>query len=220
MNTKDINNIAFFDVDNTIVDGYTQKYFIKFLIKNNKLSRVFILFYAIWFLLYKLHIIKNAGSAIKLYVKYLRGNGVGEMSQLVEEFFDTEIERRIFSGARQEINEQLSKGNKVVLVSMSLFPIIEIIAEHLGVEDFIATDVEVVEGKYTGKIVGRVIEGEHRYQIVKSNIGKHNKKVYFYTDHYTDLPILESVDFPVVVNPDNILYNKALKGGWKILNFS
>ncbi|MBU1202966.1 HAD-IB family hydrolase [Patescibacteria group bacterium] len=220
IDNKDI--LVFFDIDNTIVDGYTQKYFIQFLMNKGKISKKYLLFLAIWFILYKLKVIKNTNRAIKFYVGLLNGLSEQELRNIVDDFFQSKIKNHIFLGALRDVKYHLKNGHNVVFVSMSLKPIVEKIAEYLKVNYVVATNLEILNGVYTGKILGYIIEGDFRLNAIKEYIKMFDSDkliTHFYTDHYSDIPILRLIDSPHVVNPDNILYREAIKNNWEILKY-
>lgn len=219
-NSTKTDKIVFFDVDNTIINGYTQKYFIEYLFKINIISfRVLFLSY-LWFLLYKLHIVKNIKSAVNFYISFLDGWDEDMVTKLVEDFCNLYIKDNFFLEIKRIIEDYKAEGSILVLVSASLEPIVKCVANYLNIDNYIATRLELKDGLYTGKIFGNVAAGDEKLRLVKYFLnlnGNRNIMTYFYSDHFSDEALLNFVDNPFVVNPDKILYNKAKNKGWNII---
>ena len=124
--------VVFFDVDNTILNGYSQRYFIKYLFKNKKINIFYLLTGYVWFLFYKLQIIKSPKKAIEFLVNFFKGWKEKDLESLVDYFFDEYIEGNLFNQAIDEVKEHIKNGHKVVLISTSLEPIVKKIGLFMG----------------------------------------------------------------------------------------
>ena len=95
------------------------------------------------------------------------------------------------------------------------------IAERLGVPHLIATEPEVIEGRYTGNVAGEPCfrEGKvkrlHRWLADK---GMTLERSWFYSDSHNDVPLLDVVDHPVAVDPDETLAALARERGWPVIS--
>jgi len=98
------------------------------------------------------------------------------------------------------------------------------IAHALGIDALIACDVEIIDGRYTGKSVGvpSFREGKiTRVEMWLADMGKtfaDFDETWFYSDSHNDLPLMEKVTHPVAVNADKTLHAHALARGWPIIN--
>jgi len=97
------------------------------------------------------------------------------------------------------------------------------IAKELGVEHLVATDIEEVEGKFTGKPKGTPCFREGKIARVDEWLAAQGKRLgdfesWFYSDSLNDLPLLERVDHPVAVDPDPTLFAHAKGRGWEIIS--
>jgi putative phosphoserine phosphatase/1-acylglycerol-3-phosphate O-acyltransferase len=93
------------------------------------------------------------------------------------------------------------------------------IAEALGIEQVISTQFEVENGQFTGRLVGPACVGKgkvHWAEDLGAKMGLDLEKSWFYTDSYTDMPMLERVGNRVVVNPDPRLRRTAKRRGWPV----
>ena len=97
------------------------------------------------------------------------------------------------------------------------------IAKELGVEHLVATDIEEVEGKFTGKPKGTPCFREGKIARVDEWLAARGKRLgdfesWFYSDSLNDMPLLERVDHPVAVDPDPTLLAHAKERGWKVIS--
>jgi HAD superfamily hydrolase (TIGR01490 family) len=151
-----------------------------------------------------------------------KGWDVEQVKTIVAETLHDLIDPLIYDEAAALIDEHHASGRDVVIVSSSGAEVVEPIGELLGAERVIATRMVVDQGRFTGDIdyyaygpakaaaVVALAEAEG-YDLATS---------FAYSDSSTDLPLLEAVGHPYVVNPDRALRKEALARGWPILNFS
>ena len=93
------------------------------------------------------------------------------------------------------------------------------IAEALGIEEVISTQFEVDAGLFTGRLVGPACVGQGKVHWAEDLGARRQLDLgasWFYTDSYTDLPMLERVGNRVVVNPDPRLKRAAKRRGWPV----
>ena len=223
MNKK--STIIFFDIDNSIVRGYTQKYFIHYLF-NRRIINFNILFLAyFWFLLYKLNISKDVEGAMNFYLKFLKNWSENDLENFIDSFFDKYLKNKIFPGAINLIESHKSMGHEIVLISTSIEPIVKRVAKFLMLEQYISTKLDMEKHRYTGRINGLAVTGEQKKVLAEEYILSFRKDVsedldiYFYSDHISDGPLLNFVNHPCVINPNKKLYNIAINKKWKIINY-
>ena len=97
----------------------------------------------------------------------------------------------------------------------------EPICQALGIDELLATDPEIIDGRYTGKIVGTPTYQEGKVERLKLWLSENNETLagsYFYSDSINDLPLLLEVDKPVAVDPDDSLSAEAASRGWDIIS--
>ena len=95
------------------------------------------------------------------------------------------------------------------------------IAERLGVPHLIGCDVEVANGHYTGRPRGIPSFREGKVQRLAAWLRDRGEQLTdstFYSDSHNDLPLLETVQTPVAVDPDPALNATALSRGWRIIS--
>ncbi|GIU86211.1 MAG: morphological differentiation-associated protein [Acidimicrobiia bacterium] len=145
------------------------------------------------------------------------------VEEIVRETLDQVITPVIYAEALELIEEHRRAGRKTVIISSSPIETVQAIGEYLGVDDVIATRARVDEqGRYTGEL-DFYAYGPHKAEAIREMAlreGIDLAQSYAYTDSVTDLPMLELVGHPVVVNPDRELMRVARERGWEVRTFA
>jgi HAD superfamily hydrolase (TIGR01490 family) len=127
---------------------------------------------------------------------------------------------------RTEVVERLrdhqSRGHAVLLVSAQLLPTLEILGDHYKVDGVVGTNVELKNGRYTGRIVPPVITGTDKDRYAREFFSSRNMEIdweasYAYADSITDLGLLGMVGHPVAVHPDEKLFALAQSRKWEMI---
>jgi HAD superfamily hydrolase (TIGR01490 family) len=114
-------------------------------------------------------------------------------------------------------------GRATYIVSAAPVELVDPLARAMGMTAGIGTVSEIVDGTYTGKLVGSFCYGEGKVTAITELArweGLQLDQCYAYSDSASDLPMLEAVGHPVVVNPDAKLERHARRNGWPIVIFS
>ena len=132
------------------------------------------------------------------------------------------IEPIVYDEALGLIEDHRSQGRLLVLVSAAPIEIVDPLAKHLDIDEYIATTPEIdPEGRYTGNIEF-LAQGSGKAEAIK-RLAKIRKidlvDSWSYSDSISDLPMLEIVGHPVVVNPDRQLRRIAHERSWPVLKF-
>ncbi len=155
-------------------------------------------------------------------VKKVTGMSEEEMIKICERWFDEMVKHYIYPRAVEVVTEHRAKGHMLVILSAATPYTVNPVMKHLGIEHGICTHLEVENGLFTGKIVEPYCYGEGKIywaeRFVKEK-GLHFEDCYFYTDSYTDLPMLEKVGMPRPVNSDRLLEAEAQKRDWPTMKF-
>jgi HAD superfamily hydrolase (TIGR01490 family) len=150
------------------------------------------------------------------------GWDVGQVRAVVEEALHDVVEPLIYAEATALIAEHRAAGRDVVIVSASGQELVTPIAEMLGVQRAVGTEMVVANGRYTGEI-GFYCYGEGKVEAIEKLAAEHDYDLtesYAYTDSVTDLPMLSAVGRPHAVNPDKSLRKLAVHYGWPVLEFT
>lgn len=145
-----------------------------------------------------------------------------EVEAVVTETVDKVITPLVYAEALAIMEEHRGAGRRVVVISASPEEIVRPLCRYLGIEDVIATKAAVDEdGRYTGELELYAYgpgKAEAMMAMADSE-GIDLEDSYAYSDSMTDLPMLETVGHPVVVNPDANLAALAKERGWEVRYF-
>nr|WP_314578492.1 HAD family hydrolase [uncultured Pseudomonas sp.] len=142
-----------------------------------------------------------------------------EVDFLVGPWVEDFIEPIIFSDATKAIAEHRAAGDRILIISASGVHLVKAIAERIGVDEVLAIDLDIAHGVYSGKTKGVLTYREGKITRLLEWLdqeGENLEGASFYSDSRNDLPLLQRVDFPHVVNPDPVLREAAEKAGWPI----
>lgn len=114
------------------------------------------------------------------------------------------------------------EGRPVFIVTAASQDTAAMIAHVLGFDGGLGTPLEVVDGRYTGRLAGPFAYRDGKPQVMRelaADRGLDLAESYAYSDSESDLPMLRAVGHPVVVNPDRELLRVAKQEGWDVLRF-
>lgn len=212
--------VAIFDLDGTLVVGQTQVLLVKFLRKARVVSRTFVAGTALWFLAYKLGLVKVTQASREKGAAMLAGMSEARVGELMARLTEEEMVPRLHPGATAALAEHLAEGDGVIVVSAALDPLVKALCDHLGVRDSAAATCEVKDGHYTGRLTGTVPYAAQKATVAGEFIAAHGADAadcWAYADHDTDLELLRFVGHPVAVDPRPGLRAEAERLGWPIL---
>lgn len=218
--TEMSNQLVIFDIDDTLINGQSQRHFLAFLYRNRYITLLHYVRVLWWFLMYKLSIVKNPEKVMSFAYSFLSGKELGEVQEITDSFYCHDLKFRIYPLAINEIENHKKQGRDILFLSNAGQPLVQKIATELAADAYICTQLELKDGVYTGKVEGRPVYGENKViELKQFLINKKYDVIQGYADHFSDITFLEFVDIPNVVNPDRRLQKIAKSKGWKILNF-
>jgi HAD superfamily hydrolase (TIGR01490 family) len=149
------------------------------------------------------------------------GWDVATVREIVADTLHNVVDPIVYDEAVRLIEEHHSAGRDVVIVSTSGSEVVEPIGAMLGADRVVATRLAEEDGKYTGEIDYYAYAEEKATAIRELAVtrGYDLARSYGYSDSITDLPMLEAVGHPHVVNPDKELRKIAGERGWPVLVF-
>ncbi|GAA1887623.1 HAD family hydrolase [Asanoa iriomotensis] len=216
---------AFFDIDNTMLQGASIYWIARGLAARRYFTTSDLARFAWQQARFRLLAAEHAGDmsqAKKVALAFIEGWRVDDIERLTEEIFDELMAPRIFSGTRSLAQLHLDSGERVWLVSAAPVEIGRVIAQRLGLTGAIGTVAEVVDGAYTGRLVGDLMHGPAKADAINqlANVeGLDLRRCTAYSDSINDLPMLSAVGTAVAVNPDNALRRAAREQGWEMRDF-
>jgi HAD superfamily hydrolase (TIGR01490 family) len=221
----DPTSAAFFDVDNTIMQGASIFHLAKGLHRRHFFTTREILGAAwkqAYFRVVGVEDPEHVAEARASALAFIKGHRVEELESLGEEIFEEAMAHRIWPGTRALAQMHLDQGQRVWLVTAAPIEIATIIARRLGLTGALGTVSEHEDGVYTGRLVGDMLHGPAKGEAVRAlaeREGLDLARCSAYSDSYNDLPLLSLVGDPCAINPDGRLRDHARANGWRIRDY-
>ncbi|HEX2578274.1 MAG TPA: HAD-IB family hydrolase [Aquihabitans sp.] len=216
---------AFFDLDKTVIAKASMVAFGRPLYRAGLVSRWLVL-RALWGQLVYLQVGHDEAQMERSRAAVLRltkGWDQAKVSAVVRDALDEVIEPIVYEEALALLRLHRDAGRRVFIVSASPIEVVAPLAAYLQVDDAIATRATVdADGRYTGE-VDFSSHGVHKVTAMRELAARYDLDLdasWAYSDSITDLPMLEAVGNPVVVNPDRELRRAAIEREWEVLSFS
>lgn len=216
---------AFFDLDNTIVQGASIFHFAKGMYRRGFFDARTIV-KALWFQTYFRAVGKekaaHVADARETMLSFIAGHTVAEIIQVGEEVYEESVAQRIWPGTRAIAQLHLDAGQQVWLVTAAPVEMAAIIASRLGLTGALGTTAEHEGGVYTGRLVGEMLHGAAKAEAVRDLAVEHRldlDRSFAYSDSYNDLPMLSLVGHAVAINPDRRLSTHAEERDWQVRDF-
>lgn len=214
------NKIAVLDFDETLIRGQSQKLLLDYFYKQKIIGLTRYLIVLLWFFLYKLNVLKEIKPIIEYAVSGIEGFDAIELKGLFDDFFLTVCRPRIYDNSMNLVSFLKAKGFHVLLISTAIEPIICRAKEYMMIDDIICTRLEANQDKYSGRIVGDPVYGIFKVVALKNYLNEKNYSIQnsiAFADHYSDVRLLETVAWPVAVNPSTKLLKYAQTKKWSVL---
>jgi HAD superfamily hydrolase (TIGR01490 family) len=212
---------AFFDVDRTLVACNTGRLFLRDLRRRGEISFLRAMRAMGWMVKYHLSLMDLDGLAAML-IAQMRGQSEQDFAEHCRRWVEDDVLPRLLPSALRKIERHRKEGHLLAILSSSPSYITRPIAETLGLDEVLSTQFEVEGGQFTGKLLGPACYGKGKVHWAEDLVARKSVDLgssYFYTDSYSDLPMLERVGHGVVVNPDPRLKREAKRRGWPVENW-
>jgi HAD superfamily hydrolase (TIGR01490 family) len=216
---------AFFDVDNTVMQGASIFHLARGL-HRRKFFTTRDIAKAAWqqayFRLVGVEDPEHVADARSTALSFIAGHSVEDLERIIEEIFDEAMAHRIWPGTRALAQMHLDQGQRVWLVTAAPVEVARVIARRLGLTGALGTVAQERDGMYTGELVGELLHGQAKAEAVRSLAlleGLDLNRCSAYSDSYNDLPMLSLVGDPCAINPDAGLRELAKARGWRIRDY-
>ncbi|MEN8213695.1 MAG: HAD family hydrolase [Pseudomonadota bacterium] len=136
------------------------------------------------------------------------------------QFMREVIDPLITADALALVEKHRRKGDLLMIITATNSFVTAPIAERFGITHLIATEPRVEDGRYTGEVAGEPSYRQGKVHRLEEWLKEHQQPLdgsWFYSDSHNDLPLLDLVDHPVAVNPDQQLEERAQQQGWPII---
>ena len=143
------------------------------------------------------------------------------LAALHKQYMQQIIQPLIQPAAIELVDQHRKQGDTLLIITATNSFITRPIAKAFGIDELLATEPEVIEGRYTGKVDGIPCYQEGKVVRLIEWLSKRELDLedsWFYSDSHNDLPLLNRVTHPIAVNPDDTLRQEAEANGWKIID--
>lgn len=216
---------AFFDVDNTLIQGSSLILLAYEMFKRKMLTLSEIFPYLVAQVRYRVfgsELPDAIAQGREKALSFVKDNSVAELKELCADIVDNHLIGRTYSGTRELAAMHLAAGEQVWLVSATPVQVGQRLAERLGFTGALGTVAEEEDGKFTGRLVGDILHGPgkaHAVAALAAVQGFDLAQCTAYSDSANDIPLLSMVGTPVAINPDSTLRKHAAKQGWLIRDY-
>lgn len=218
--------LAIFDLDNTLIAGDSDHGWGEFMVTEGMVDpqaykQANDQFYADY---------ERGELDLQAYLKFslqpLTRYSMAELEVLHRKFMQQVIAPMKLHKADELLAKHRRAGDYLLIITSTNRFITEPIARSLGVDHILATDAEILNDRYTGEIVGTPCFQEGKISRLNSWLQQSTdfgfngnlQGACFYSDSINDLPLMEYVDTPIAVDPDDALRRHASKKHWPIIS--
>jgi len=214
-------SLAIFDLDNTLLGGDSDHSWGEFLVEKEAVDRE-------WYQAtndqfyedYKAGQL-NIAAYVAFTLEPLNTMTPAHRDILHREFMAMKIESMILPKAQALIEKHRTEGDNLLIITATNRFIAEPIARRLDIDNLLATEPEIVDGMYTGRISGTPCFRHGKVERLQGWIKEQNEELlgsFFYSDSFNDIPLLEHVCHPHAVDPDERLKQYAEHHNWPIIS--
>lgn len=213
--------LAIFDLDNTLLGGDSDHAWGEFLVQRGIVDRtVYAEANDRFYREYQngtLDIHAYLAFALEPLTRFTRD----ELKALHDDFMRTMIAPMRLAKADALLAEHRARGDFLLIITATNAFVTRPIGAALGVDALLATEPEIRNNRYTGKIIGTACFREGKVTSLREWLAQHPYAIEtasFYSDSQNDLPLLEMVGHPIAVDPDDTLRRVATERAWPIIS--
>ncbi len=207
---------AFFDMDKTLLRCNSGAVWARYLRRRGEISLYEMVRAFAWILQYKFALL-DFESVTRRLAADMKGQPEVELAEKCRQWVGEELVPQVFPTARERIARHRQDGHVVAMLSSSSPYVAEPLGHELALDAVLCTRLEVQAGKFTGRVLPPVCFGAGKVTWAEQFAVEHDidlEQSWFYTDSYSDLPMLRRVGRQVAVNPDPRLRRFARRAGW------
>lgn len=213
--------LAIFDLDNTLLAGDSDYLWGRFLVENSLVDADYYARENERFYREYDEGVLDIFEFLQFSLKPLSENDPDLLQALRERFVREKIDPIILQAGRDLIARHREAGDTALIITATNSFVTGPIAQRLGIEHLIATEPEMVGGRYTGRVAGEPSYQQGKVKRLQAWLTEHGGTLVgssFYSDSHNDIPLLEQVERPVAVDPDPTLARQAAARGWPIIS--
>jgi HAD superfamily hydrolase (TIGR01490 family) len=213
--------LAIFDLDHTLINGDSDHLWGEYMVENGIVDKqAYRQRNDVFYQDYQRGTLDN-DEYLAFALEPLTHYSIDKLHAWRADYVEKWIRPLIAPGTTRLLDEHRQRNHHLMIISATNLFVSEPIAHMLGVTTILATEPEIIANRYSGRYLGTPTYQQGKVAVLKEWIASNNQDLvgaYFYSDSLNDLALLEQVDNPVTVNPDDDLKAIAEARAWKIID--
>lgn len=212
--------LAIFDLDNTLLAGDSDYLWGEFLVEQGLADDSYFSENQRFYEAYEQGTL-DIYEFLEFSLRPLSRHDMATLEGLHQQFMQEKIKPIVLPAATELINHHRNQHHTLMIITATNRFVTQPIADHLNIPHLLATEAQILDGRYTGKVEntpcfkqGKVERLQHWLRQNQENLDNS----WFYSDSHNDIPLLEAVTHPVAVDPDQALREHAQNKSWKIIS--
>ena len=214
--------IAFFDLDKTLIGKNSAGLWVRSELRDGHISKRTALRAIGWIIQYRLGF-AAMDHAVRRGIALLAGLDEAVLAERTRVFYRAEVASLYRPGGLQALHAHRDAGDSLVLLTTSSAYLSAEVSRDVDLDDYLCSHFETdADGRFTGRAVEPLCYGPGKVTAASAYAQAHGadlRDCAFYSDSASDLPMLEAVGRPVVVDPDPRLRRVARRRGWEIADW-
>lgn len=214
--------LAFFDMDRTLLAVNSGTLWVRRELALGHLRKREAMWAMWWLARYQLGFVSGE-DLVAQAIERLGGSPSSALLARTISFYQSEVKHSFRPGALEAVERHRAAGDRLVMLTSSTNYLAELAAAELRFDAVLCNRLQVdSSGLHTGQVEGRVCFGAGKLAHAQAEAERTHTRLEaaaFYTDSFSDLPVLEVVAAPVAVNPDPRLRRHAQRRGWQVVDW-
>ena len=213
--------LALFDLDNTLLDGDSDYLWGCFLVEHGIVNGEHYETENSRFYDQYLDGSLDINEFLRFQLAPLRHHACTQLKAWRETYLQEKIDPILLPKAQALLDQHREAGDELLIITATNSFITMPIAQRYGVTHLLATEAEIRDGEYTGNVAGTPCFQSGKVERLNTWMEAHDRQLdgsWFYSDSHNDLPLLEAVEHPVAVDPDDKLKSHAQASGWPVIS--
>ena len=213
---------AFFDMDRTLLDMNSSTLWAMHELRRRRISAKQFGRVMVWNALYHLSLI-DIETAYTEALAHYQGRLYDELQDETRRWFHEDVAHHLRPGAERALRDHRAQGHPLVLLTSASSFAARAARDVWGMDDFLSNEFPTDEtGRLDGTFITPLCYGRGKVERAASWAAEHDVDLstsYFYSDSYSDAPMLRAVGYPRVISPDPRLSREARQRGWPVLQW-
>ncbi|MCZ6805289.1 MAG: HAD-IB family hydrolase [Proteobacteria bacterium] len=213
--------LAIFDLDNTLIAGDSDCLWGEFLSEHGYVdSEAYQAGHEKYYQDY-LNGNLDIDAFLEFQLKALADNDRLQLEEWRENYIEEKIKPVMLPKAIELIDKHRQQTHDLLIITATNRFLTEPIANEFKIDKLIACEPELINGQYTGRVIGTPSYAEGKVTCFNDWLANHDQKLeecWFYSDSHNDIPLLRVIDHAIAVDPDEQLRETAIKNNWPIIS--